>query len=485
MRHRRNQLKFAAFFLAVTACGQGDEKTDAQTKAEIDADRTGASALNDSYSVGAQELRKLTPEFERGLINVADNVHVAIGYGASVFTFIEGDEGIILIDAGQLPFASEAALKAYREFTDKPIAAIIFTHSHGDHINGAAAFLGEDVAQTKDFQIWGRDNFGGETASFRGAGIGINRLRALRQAGFKLPPEKRINNGIAPAVYPRGDSFNPANAVKLTHTFSGQRTIEISGVKLLLSENSGETADQIYIWYPDKKIAFAGDNFYKSWPNLYAIRGTPYRDIKAWISAIDRLRSLKADVLVGGHTRPIVGADNVRETLTTYFDGVSHVFNKTIEGINLGLGPDELVDFAKLPPHLANARVLRPYYGNPDWAVRSIFNGYLGWFDGNPTNLFPLPPKEQAQKMIDLAGGRDAMIAQMTAALDARDDQWVCELADYLLAIEPKNSDVMVTKAKALERLAEKNVTALARNYYFTSAQELMARAEKVQGSKQ
>ncbi len=462
------QLVCALCFMALTTC---TPSPDPQSTAP-------APVSLATPSAATKELTSINPEFERALIPVADKVHVAIGYGASTFSFIEGDSGIILIDSGQLPVASGQALKAYRQISNKPIVAIIFTHSHGDHLNGAHPFFADGTVE----QIWGRDNFGTETISFKQAGITINRVRGVRQAGFKLPPEKRINNGIAPAVYPKSkDAFNPANAVRPNQSFKNRINITIRGVALTLAQNDGETADQIYVWYPAKRIVFAGDNFYKSWPNLYAIRGTPYRDVKSWVAAVNTLLSLNADVLVGGHTRPILGTQEVREALTTYRDGINYVFTKTIEGINRGMTPDELVDYAQLPSDLANQRVLRPYYGHPDWAVRSIFNGYLGWFDGNPTNLFPLLPQKEAEKMVALAGGMTQMKRDLKRAMDNAEAQWACQLADYILILEPNNSKVMLMKADALRQLAENNVTATARNYYFTSAGELRNRARTVQ----
>lgn len=420
------------------------------------------------------ELMSINPELERQIIKVADNVHVAVGYAASVFTFIEGNDGIVMIDTGQLTDASTDALAEYRKISDKPITGIVFTHSHGDHIGGIAPFIDRDNPP----KIWARNNFGDETQAFRGSGIRINAKRGVRQAGFMLPPEQRINNGIAPPVYPKKETFNPAKSFKVTNEVSGDTQISISGITLVLANADGETADQISIWYPDKRIVFAGDNFYQSWPNLYAIRGTPYRDVQAWAKTTSDMRALKADVLVGGHTLPIIGAENVDHALGTYHAGISYIFDKTIEGINKGLGPDELVEYAKLPAELANERVLRPFYGNPDWAIRAIFQGYLGWYDGNPTNLFPLLPKKEALKMVELAGGEAAMMEQLRTAVTQSEDQWATQLADYLLLINPGNAEAMRLKADALTRLAEKNPTATARNYYLTYARELRTRAK-------
>jgi uncharacterized sulfatase len=225
-------------------------------------------------------------------------------------------------------------------------------------------------------------------------------------------------------------------------------------------------------------VLFSGDNFYKSWPNAYAIRGTPYRDIRSWAEADNKMLNEGAEFLVPGHTRPIIGKATVAEALTDYRDAIRFVFDKTIEGMNKGLTPDELVDYVKLPARLAEKDYLREYYGNVEWAVRAIFGGYLGWFDGNPSNLFPLSPGEEAQHIVQLAGGVDALLAQARTALRNGDAQWAAQLCDYLLALQPDAVEPKLLKAEALENLAEALLTATGRNYYLSVAQQLRAEAD-------
>jgi uncharacterized sulfatase len=122
---------------------------------------------------------------------------------------------------------------------------------------------------------------------------------------------------------------------------------------------------------------------------------------------------------------------------------------------------------------LAQKDSLREYYGNVEWAVRAIFTGYLGWFDGNPTTLFSHPPVEEARRMAKLAGGEKALGEAAARALKDGDAQWCAELSDHLLALHPKDQAVRNMKADALEHLAENLLTATGRNYYLTIAQEL------------
>ena len=423
-------------------------------------------------------LKARNAEFRKEVIKVTDGVFTAVGYSPSSISMIVGDKGLIIVDTGMTPAQAQPVLAEFRKINNLPIKAIIYTHSHGDHTGGASVFVGDGHPD-----IWARSNFGVEGKAFASAGLTIQNLRGARQGGFKLPPEQRINNGVAPAMYPArgGKVFSGfSGVVAPTKTFSeARRSIEVAGVKLELVAAPGETEDELYVWLPQKTVLFSGDNFYKSWPNLYAIRGTPYRDIRAWAEADDMMLKEGPEFLVPGHTRPIIGKAAVAEALTDYRDAIRFVFNKTIEGMNKGLTPDELVNYVKLPPRLADKDYLREYYGNVEWAVRAIFQGYLGWFDGNPTHLFPLSPKEEAQRIANLAGGEAALLEQARKALKDGDAQWAAQLCDYLLALDPAAREPKLIKADALTILAKNLITATGRNYYLTVAQELRAAASR------
>lgn len=436
------------------------------------------TSISSAESEATKLLIERNAEFRKEAVKVADGVYSAVGYRASTINMIEGDDGIIIVDTGQTPGAAKEALAEFRKVTDKPVKAIIFTHSHGDHIGGASVF----TAEGDQPDVWARANFGQESGSFHGSGLTIHRPRGARQAGSLLPADKKINNGVAPAVPDNQEVvFGKTSEVLPNKTFDDDRKkLTIAGVEIELVAVSGETYDALYVWLPEKKILFSGDNFYKSWPNAYAIRGTAYRDIRSWADANDTMLKEGAAALVPGHTRPIIGADNVKQALTDYRDAIRFVFDKTIEGMNKGMTPDELVDYVKLPAKLAEKDYLREYYGNVEWAVRAIFQGHLGWFDGNPTNLFPLSPKPEAERMAKMAGGKDALLEQARQALKDGDAQWAAQLSDYLIALDSKAAEPKLIKADALTALAEALLTATGRNYYHTVAQELRKEAGSV-----
>jgi alkyl sulfatase BDS1-like metallo-beta-lactamase superfamily hydrolase len=434
-------------------------------------------------SVSAQEteatrlLKARSAEFKQDVIKVADGVYTAVGYSVSTVSMIAGENGIVIVDTGLDTISAEKVLADFRKISDKPVKAIIITHAHGDHTGGLSVFAGDSKPQ-----IWARSNFGSEAHPLNQAGLKIQNVRGARQGGFKLPPEKRINNGVAQAYWPKrgGAIFGADKAAKPTHFLSEDREkIEIAGIEVELVAVNGETTDALYVWLPKKRVLFAGDNFYKSWPNLYAIRGTMYRDIRSWANSIDMMLKEKPDFLVGGHTRPIIGREKIDEVMTNYRDAIRFVFDKTIEGMNKGLTPDELVDYVKLPVRLAEKDYLREYYGNVQWAVRQIFNAHLGWFDGNPTNLFSLSPREEAIRIATLAGGEHELLKQAKQAINSNDHQWAAKLADYLIALSPNAAESKLIKAQALEDLAENLLTATGRNYYLTVAQELRAAAQQ------
>ena len=183
---------------------------------------------------------------------------------------------------------------------------------------------------------------------------------------------------------------------------------------------------------------------------------------------------LGPEEVVPSHTRPVLGAAAARTALTAYRDGIRSILDQTIEGMKQGERPDELVQHVKLPPHLAENPYLQEFYGGVEWTVRGIYADRVGWFDGNATNLFPLPEKDRAAKLVGLIGGPDQVLARGRDALAARQFTWAAELADYVLANDGANADAKRIKAQALTELGERQINAIARNYYLSSAMYLL-----------
>lgn len=418
--------------------------------------------------------------FKKDIIKVTDGVYVAVGYSTATSSMIIGEDGIIIIDTTQGTGTAEDILAEFRKITDKPIKAIVYTHGHPDHICGAKVF----VAEGSNPEIFARTNLFNElddkhlnrTGPFK-----ILQKRLIRQYGIRVlkPHTEKISDGIGPAEL-NSKGMNKG-FVPPTRTFSGDKMgLTSAGIKLELYKAPGETDDQLFVWMPEKKVLFCGDNFYQTFPNLYAIRGTVYRDFNLWADSLDLMTQFPVVHLVPGHTRPISG-DKAIEALSDYRDAIRYIISKTAEGMNKGLIPDELVEYVKLPEHLAGKYYLQEFFGTVAWSVRAYFSGTIGWFDGNPSNLFPTPPVERARRIADLAGGEAALYAKLQKAAEAKEHQWVSELADTVALLGSHKKEAQALKAQALIALADQQSSAIARNYYLAFAKELKAELEAKQ----
>ena len=409
-------------------------------------------------------------QFERRLHRLTDRIYVAVGYAASNVSFLVGEAGVVAIDTTESTQAAESVLRDFRTVCDLPITAILYTHSHRDHISGAAVF-----AEGRRVDIYAADDFASDLVAVDGARPAPHAAlmaRTKRQFGIGLSDAERVSLGIGPGDRPTkgmGAGYLPP-----TIRIAATTTVTLEGFDLELAKAPGETPDHLIAWSAPERILFCGDNYYHAFPNLYAIRGTPYRDFDIWAATMDQLMAYGPDILVPGHTLPVIGAETVRTVLTDYRDAIRFVVAETVKGMDAGLDPITIAAGLALPPGLAEKPYLRPVYGDPGYAARAYYAGTLGWFDGNPTSLGRLPPAEEARRFVALAGGAESVASAARQALSEGDAQWAMELADRLLAIGERAAGREI-KSAALRHLADRTVNAPTRNYYLLSARELEA----------
>lgn len=410
-------------------------------------------------------------EFRREIVPVTDGVWVAVGYGLANAILVEGDDGLIVIDTMESLERGAEVAKAFRALSDKPLRAIIYTHNHADHVFGAQAFVEHLGHSGVAVEIIAHERTPALVHRIVNELRPIITARSMRMFGRGLSPQALVNDGIGPFL--GIDEHSHFGFLAPTRTFSDRLSLTIAGVALELVHAPGETDDQIFVWIPERGVLAPGDNLYRTFPNLYTIRGTPYRSPKAWAASLDRMRALPVTHLVPSHTRPVQGADTVHAVLTDYRDAIRFVHDQTIRWINAGLTPDEIIERVQLPPHLAASPFLAEFYGTVRWSVRSVFDGNLGWFDGNPATLDPLPPRVRAQRLASLAGGTDALRRAFDQALAAQDWQWALELSDALLRLAPGDREILDGRIRALTALGEAASNPNARHYYLVSAMEL------------
>jgi alkyl sulfatase BDS1-like metallo-beta-lactamase superfamily hydrolase len=418
------------------------------------------------------EVEKLvnhSKEFERKVTTYetpGGKIHFAIGYGIANSIMVEGIDGNIIIDTADSVYEAEQIYKIFRKKNSNPIKAIIYTHNHGDHTFGASFY--NTIQSEKPIIIAHEDT---DFYMQRILGI-INPIiseRSTRMFGTIIDEDDFINVGIGASL---NVGKSVAGYVKPNQTFKDQLNLSIAGIDIELHHAPGETNDQLFVWLPKHKALMPGDNVYKTFPNLYTIRGTTHRDVIGWINSIDQMRALNADYIFPSHTLPILGAD-ISPTLTIYRDGIQYVHDQTIRLMNKGFYPNEIVEMIELPENIRNSPFLYEFYGTVRWSVRSIFNGYLGWFSGNPTDLDPLTNKEEAIRFAKIVGGNDPLFIALEEAVKNSDMQWALELSDRLLILEYKIDEVNNLRKQALTYLGKRSSNPNKRNYFLTSAIEL------------
>jgi len=434
-------------------------------------ERGGIRAAPDGSAVHPQIVAQAA-EFEKKLYNVTEGVYAAVGFGLANSMLIEGDDCNFVVDAMASVESAREVRLAFEEVSDKRIAALIYTHNHADHVFGGRGFIPEGSGEVAVYAHVTTNDYIDRLISVLRPIIG---MRADRMFGNHLPKEgddRLVNNGLGPFLE-AGHGGGTPSLIRPNRTFDDRLTTQICGVNVELVHAPGETADQIFVWLPDERVLFPGDNIYKAFPNLYTIRGTYYRDVRDWVRSLDAMRDLEPAHLVPSHTRPVSGEGEIAEILTAYRDAIQFVHDQTIRGMNEGLTPDELVERIELPPHLANHPYLAELYGTVEWSVRSIFAGTLGWFDGDTATLSPASPTERAAGMVALAGGVEPLLVATREAVEAGRYRWAAELASHLMRSEPDLEEARLLKARALRALGQQSISPNGRNYYITQALEL------------
>ncbi len=413
------------------------------------------------------ELAALSANFTPRIVEVVPGVHVASGYGLANSVMVEGEDGLLIIDTMESLAAGQAVRAAFRAISPKPVRGIVYTHNHADHVFGAAAFIDPGVTP----EIYAHEQLMPAVSRIVTELRPAIARRSLRMFGQALDDTMFSNSGIGPRLAIDADSAFAI--VPPTRTFSDRLQAEVAGIRFELVHAPGETDDQLFVWLPERRLLLPGDNIYRAFPNLYTIRGTAYRPIRQWADSLLLMRALGAEHMIPAHTAPVSGRAQIARILTDYHDAIRYVHDQSIRWINAGLSRDEVAARVQLPPHLAASPWLAEFYGKVEWSARAVFDGNLGWFDGNPSGLLPLRQAERARRMAALAGGADGLRRALAEAAAAGDHQWALELSDHLLELAPDDRAVREARVAALLARGAAQSNPNARHYYLSSALEL------------
>lgn len=346
-------------------------------------------------------------------------------------------DGNVVIDTAPAKEAGDAKT-LLTAVSHAPVKYIILTHGHADHIGGISLW------KEPGTQIIAQRNY----VEF------LNYVTRLD--GFFAPRNAAAFNRPAHGAAPWAGNF--AAKIEPTIFFDEKYNFSLGGLEFQLASTPGETPDHLTVWLPAYKIAFIGDNYAglgipepMSFPNLYAIRGTKARWALDWIKSIDTVLALQPEIVLNGHGDPIYGQAEVRRRLTRYRDAIQYVHDETVKGMDAGKDVFTLMQEIKLPASYDLSQV----FGKVSWSVRGIYEGYAGWYDGNPTSMYDTPASSVYPDLVKLAGGPDAVVRLALEKLNAGKPVETLHLTDVVLAYDQKNVSALKARIKAMENLRE------------------------------
>ncbi len=422
-----------------------------------------------------------------------------------------------------------AAKGVFASASDVPFRALIYTHNHIDHTGGVQGYLhaakgkpcrpenpdkaGRDGVYDADAEDSGCVPVIGQAQivdSVINTGTVVGTIINQRSAymyGSYLFPDGVINDGIGPQV-----NKGHAGFCMPSRTFTNELHVHAAGLWMELVYVPSETNDELAVFLPDKLNRIDGPaspSDPESWkgpglllsaeviqgpsfPNLYSLRGTSYRNPATWFRSVDKLRTYESWCMLPSHGTPLCGADNIQTVLRNFRDAVQYTHDQTVRNLNKGKTIEELPQIIHMPQYLiddlAPVQTAKPpeitdprdyltfFYGSVPQAVREVYFGYLGWFEGDPVALDPLPPVENAKRTVALMGGAAKVVAEADAALKKgtmKEEQWAAQLATLVLRADAANTDAKRIKAASYRKLASPQTNPNWRNWYITSEREL------------
>lgn len=413
-----------------------------------------------------------------GLFKVCEGIYQVRAFDMSNMTVVEGKTGLIIIDPLISVECARSALELYRanrpETAGLDVTAVIYTHSHVDHFGGVEGVV-PDGDKKDAVQIYAPDGFLEHAVSenvYAGCAMG---RRAQYMYGPLLAQDNKgqVDTGLGKGQSKGSVSLYPPT-VNITQT--GQEE-DIAGVKVIFHLTPGSEAPaEMDFFFPEFKAFCAAENATHNMHNIQTLRGANVRNALAWSKYLAEAVEMfggHAEVLFASHHWPIWGRENITGFLGRQRDMYRYLNDQTLRMLNKGYIGVEIAEVFEMPEGLAKDWSCRGYYGSTSHNSKAVYDKYLGWFDGNPSNLHRLTPEQSAPKYVKLMGGPVAVIEAATEAAKVGEYRWAAELLGYVVFDDQTNQTAKNLQADVLEQMGYQSENATWRNFYLQGAREL------------
>ena len=410
-----------------------------------------------------------------GLFEVMPDVWQVRGYDLANITLMAGDTGWLIIDPLTNAPAAAAALKLANDtLGERPVKAVIYTHSHSDHFGGVLGVTSAEAVAAGEVEVIAPVGFMDEVVNeFVIAGPIMGR-RAAYQFGIFLPPgpQGHVDCGLGTAIgFARSDLIAPTDVI----TDTGETRV-VDGIRIEFQNTpDAEAPAEMNFFFPDKRLLCMAENCTHTLHNLYPIRGAQTRDALAWSKYIQEALVMwgdDTDIMFASHHWPRFGQEDVKQFLTMQRDVYRWMHDQTMRLANLGYVPTEIAEVLRLPSEFTQSHV-QGYYGTVSHNAKSVYTKYMGWYDGNPANLNPHPPIESANRYLEFMGGADEVLTKAKKSFEEGDYRWVAQVVNHVVFADPTNSAARQLQADALEQMGYQAESATWRNAYLVGAMEL------------
>ncbi len=411
-----------------------------------------------------------------GLFKVTDHIYQLRGFDNANLSLIEGKTGWIVVDAlGNRDSAAAAMAFAAQHLGQKPVTAVVLTHSHIDHFGGVLGVVSPKEIADRKIPVVAPAGFMEEATSENIlVGIAMGR-RSSYQFGKDLEPSAK---GLVDVGNGKNVVYGGAYGIVAPNVLIDQAThaLVLDGVRFVFHNTPGAEAPSEFTFsIPELKAYNGTELLAQTQHNLLPIRGAKVRDGFKWATYLDQAleHTRGMEVYFAQHNWPIWGNARIQEFVTKQRDVYKYTHDQTVRLINAGYTPREIAEMVKLPKSLDEYFGTRGYYGDLRANVKAVYQMYIGAYDGNPANLNPLAPADSAKRYMEALGGVDKAVGIAQAAFDQGDYRWAAELLNHAVFAEPGHTGAKTLLARTYDQMGYAAESALWRNSYLTGAAEL------------